>query len=109
MLDVPVDRVQRRDREREPGDEADGERRQREREPGRVARRGHVDEAEHETIASITANATSWVATIESGTSWRGKRTLRIRFAFSSRLRAADWSDVAKKTHGGRPESRNSQ
>ena len=57
----------------------------------------------------ITANATSCVATIESGTSWRGKRTLRIRLAFSSRLRADDCTEVAKNTHGGRPQSRNSQ
>ena len=61
------------------------------------------------TIASITAKPTSCVATIESGTSWRGKRTFRIRFAFSSRLREADWSEVAKKTHTGRPASRKSQ
>ena len=57
----------------------------------------------------MTTKPTSWVATIESGTSWRGKRTLRMRFAFSTRLRDADWSDVAKKTHAGRPASRNSQ
>ena len=61
------------------------------------------------TIASITAKPTSCVATIESGTSWRGKRTLRIRFAFSSRLRAADWTEVAKNTQTGRPQSRKSQ
>ena len=57
----------------------------------------------------ITTNATSWVATIESGTSWRGKRTFRIRLAFSSRLRADDCSEVAKNTHGGRPQRRKSQ
>ncbi len=61
------------------------------------------------TMPVITANATSCVATIESGTSCRGKRTLRIRLAFSSRLRADDCTDVAKNTHGGRPQSRNSQ
>ena len=61
------------------------------------------------TIAVITAKATSCVATIESGTSCRGKRTLRIRLAFSSRLRADDCSDVEKKTQGGSPQSRNSQ
>ena len=61
------------------------------------------------TIATITAKPTSWVATIESGTSWRGKRTFRIRFAFSSRLREDDCSEVAKKTHTGSPASRKSQ
>src|SRR4029077_13636992 len=61
------------------------------------------------TIPVITTNATSCVATIESGTSWRGKRTLRIRLAFSSRLRADDCTEVAKNTHGGRPQSRNNQ
>ena len=57
----------------------------------------------------MTAKATTCVATTDSGTSWRGKRTLRIRFAFSSRLRDDACSDVEKKTHGGRPQSRNSQ
>ena len=58
------------------------------------------------TTTSITAKPTRWVATIESGTSWRGKRTLRMRFAFSSRLRDDACAAVAKKTQAGRPQSR---
>ncbi|MBA3788193.1 MAG: hypothetical protein H0X21_05800 [Actinobacteria bacterium] len=57
----------------------------------------------------MTTKLTSWVATVESGTSWRGKRTLRIRFAFSSRLRDAACNEVAKKTQTGSPASRKSQ
>ena len=40
------------------------------------------------TIAVIAAKATTSVATTESGTSWRGKRTLRMIGAFSTMLRA---------------------
>ncbi len=46
VLDVPVERVQRRNRERDPGDEADGERRERDREPDRATCLGDVDETE---------------------------------------------------------------
>jgi hypothetical protein len=57
----------------------------------------------------MTANETRFVPTIESGTSWRGKRTLRMRFAFSRRLRDAACDAVAKNTHAGRPQRRKSQ
>ena len=70
---------------------------------------GRNQSASPSTITVITANATSCVATTESGTSWRGKRTLRISGAFSTRLRAPVCSDAAKNTHGGSPQSRNSQ
>ena len=61
------------------------------------------------TTPSITAKRTRFVPTIESGTSWRGNRTLRMRFAFSSRLRDAACDAVAKNTQAGRPHSRKSQ
>ena len=61
------------------------------------------------TIAVITANATTWLATTESGTSCRGKRTLRISGAFSTRLRDPVCSDDAKNAQGGRPQRRKSQ
>ena len=70
---------------------------------------GRNQSARTSTIAVIAANATTSVATTESGTSWRGNRTLRMIGAFSTRLREPPWSEVAKKTHGGRPQSRNSQ
>ena len=57
----------------------------------------------------MTAKLTRFVPTIESGTSCRGKRTLRMRFAFSSRLREAACAAVAKKTRAGRPQRRKSQ
>ena len=58
--------------------------------------------------ASITANDTRCVATIDSGTSWRGKRVFRIRFALSSIDRDADWTELEKKIHAARPTSKNS-
>ena len=61
------------------------------------------------TIAVIAANATTSVATTESGTSCRGNRTLRMIGAFSTMLREPLCIDVAKNTHGGRPQSRNNQ
>ena len=61
------------------------------------------------TTPSITTKATSCVPTTASGTSWRGKRTFRMRFAFSTRLRDDDWSEVAKNTQAGKPQSRKSQ
>ena len=61
------------------------------------------------TTPSITAKLTRFVPTMESGTSWRGKRTLRMRFAFSTRLRADPCMVVAKKTQAGSPQSRKSQ
>ena len=61
------------------------------------------------TTPSITAKLTRFVPTIESGTSCRGKRTLRMRFAFSRRLRDAACDAVAKNTHAGSPHSRKSQ
>ena len=73
----------------------------------RLSGRNHS--ASPSTIAVIAANATTCVATTESGTSWRGKRTLRMIGAFSTMLRAPPCSDVAKNTHGGSPQSRNSQ
>ena len=86
-LDVAVDRVRGGDREREPGDEQDDQRPDRNREPRRRRESGSTISASTITMAGMTTKATSWVATIESGTSCRGKRTLRIRLAFSSRLR----------------------
>ena len=47
-------------------------------------------------------------ATTESGTSWRGKRVLRIRFALSSIERVDDCSAAAKNVQTARPESRKS-
>ena len=61
------------------------------------------------TTPSITAKPTRCVATTESGTSWRGKRTLRIRLAFSTRLLEDACAEVAKKTHAGKPQRRKSQ
>jgi hypothetical protein len=46
VLDVAVEGVERGDREREAGHEADGEQRERQRQPDGVAGLGHVDEAE---------------------------------------------------------------
>ena len=70
---------------------------------------GRTQSASRSTITVIVAKATTWVATTDSGTSWRGKRTLRISGAFSTRLRAPVCSDDAKNTHGGSPHSRKSQ
>ena len=58
------------------------------------------------SAASITPKLISCVATTESGTSWRGKLVLRIRFALSSSERDADCTDAAKKIHADRPTSR---
>ena len=71
--------------------------------------RGGTTSARASTIAVIAAKATTSVATTESGTSWRGKRTLRMIGAFSTRLREPPWIEVAKKTQGGRPQRRKSQ
>ena len=60
-------------------------------------------------MAVIAAKATICVATTESGTSWRGNLTLRMRFAFSTRLRAAVCTEEAKNAHGGSPQRRKSQ
>ena len=70
---------------------------------------GWNQSARTRTIAVIAAKATTSVATTESGTSWRGKRTLRMIGAFSTMLRAPPCSDVEKKTQGGRPQRRKSQ
>jgi hypothetical protein len=61
------------------------------------------------TTPSITANETRFVPTMESGTSCRGNLTLRMRLAFSSRLRDAACEAVAKKTQAGSPHRRKSQ
>jgi hypothetical protein len=55
---------------------------------------------------TIAVKETSCVATIESGTSWRGKRIFLISSALSSRLRAPACSDVEKKIQTASPESR---
>ena len=57
-------------------------------------------------IASITANVTACVATTENATSWRGKRTFRIRSALSTIDRAAVCSETAKKIQQAIPERR---
>ena len=51
VLDVAVERVERRDREREAGDDAREERAERDREPDRVARLGDLPEAQHDDDA----------------------------------------------------------
>ena len=89
VLDVAVESVQGRDSEREAGDDACEECPEGDGEPDRVARLGQLPQAQDDTTASITANETRFVPTIESGTSWRGNRTLRMRLAFSRRLRDA--------------------
>ena len=58
--------------------------------------------------ASIAAKLTRWAPTTESGTSWRGNRVFRIRFALSSIERVDDCSADATKVHTISPESRNS-
>ena len=74
-----------------------------------VARtRGSSAKSSASRTTSITPNEISCVATIESGTSWRGNRVLRIRFALSSIERDADWTDDAKKIHAASPTRRNS-
>ena len=98
VLDVAVERVQRGDREREPGDDAREERSEREREPDRRARLGQLPRLRDDTTPSMTAKLTRFVPTIDSGTSCRGKRTLRMRFAFSSRLRD-DACDGGREEH----------
>src|SRR4029453_2293672 len=59
------------------------------------------------SAASITQKLIRCVATIESGTSCRGKRVFRIRFALSSIERDADCTAVEKKIHAERPTRRN--
>src|SRR6185436_9909910 len=70
---------------------------------------GWNQSASTRTITVIAAKAITSVATTERGTSWRGKRTLRMMGAFSTMLRAPPCSDVEKKTQGGRPHRRKSQ
>jgi hypothetical protein len=72
-----------------------------------VARtRGSSAKLRTSSTASMTPKLIRFVATTESGTSCRGKRVLRMRFALSSSEREADCTDVAKKIHGARPTSR---
>ena len=110
VLDVAVESVQRRDGEREAGDDAGEERAERDREPDRVARLRELPQAQRRSRRPASRrNETRFVPTIDSGTSWRGNRTLRMRFAFSSRLRDAACDAVAKNTQAGSPHSRKSQ
>ena len=108
VLDVAVERVERRDGEREARDDAREQRPERDREPDGVARLGICQRLRTITTPSITAKLTRFVPTIESGTSCRRKRT-PMRFAFSSRLRDAACDAVAKNTQAGRPQRRKSQ
>ena len=55
--------------------------------------------------ANIAVNVTKFVATIESGRSWRGKRTCFIRLPAPTRLTLEFWSEAWKKTHGSSPVS----
>ena len=57
---------------------------------------------------SITAKLTRCAPTTDSGTSCRGNRVFRIRFALSSIDRVADCSDVAKNVHAASPVNRKS-
>ena len=112
VLDVAVEGVQRGERERDPGDDAAKSA------PSGIASQtvarasGSQKRLSTMTTASITANATRFVATTESGTSCRGKRTLRMRFAFSSRLRddacsgSREEHPGGKRRRGGRASSR---
>src|SRR6266436_6151532 len=50
-------------------------------------------------MASIAAKLTRCAPTTDSGTSCRGKRVFRMRFALSSIDRVDDWSAAAKNVH----------
>ena len=74
-----------------------------------VARtRGSSAKLTTSSTTSITTSETRFVATIESGTSWRGNRVLRIRLALSSSERDAFCIELEKKIHGASPVSRKS-
>ena len=57
-------------------------------------------------ITSISPKVTAWVATIESATSCRGKRTFLISSALSTIERDADCSETEKKIQQARPARR---
>ena len=57
-------------------------------------------------IASITANVTACVATIENATSWRGKRTFLISSALSIIDARQPSSETEKKIQHESPASR---
>ena len=107
VLDVAEDDRRARDGERDRR-RADEDRGERDRDPLGRRTRGRNGEVEREHDANMTTNATRFVATDESGTSWRGKRVLRISAAASSRLFEAAWSELAKKTQSTSPVSRKS-
>ena len=70
--------------------------------------RGRAMKSTTSSTASITTKLTRWATTTDSGTSWRGKRVLRMRLALSSIERVEDCSAAAKNVHTARPESRKS-
>jgi hypothetical protein len=74
-----------------------------------VARtRGSAMKFRTSNTTSITPKLTRCAKTTDSGTSCRGKRVFRMRFALSSIERVADWTAAAKNVQGARPVSRKS-
>ena len=108
MLDVPEHDRHRSEHDREAGHERSERHEQRQAAQKVVRVSGMKIRLSGRTIASITSIVTRFVATTETGSSWRGKRTCFTRLACPSRLEhdicTADW----KKIHVTSPESTNS-
>ena len=105
VLDVAEDRVRATRGEREAGHEDDDQQpRAGARARRRRARSGGT-RGEHEHDAVIAAKATSCVATIESGDELAREAHLADGRRVLERAPRAAWSEVEKKTHGGRPRA----